>query len=239
VFDSGQLAAAHEAALAGRSFTLVRTDTRYTNGTLSQRDRSVLRYGASGREFSYDLRQSGRGADGDETSRIQRYADGERVYVAVTRGNRTSYDLLRASDGSDYDPARVFPANATNERGLARLFVLIDTEVTDEWTVDGRRVYRVATPSPQTVPPLRNITLVANVSETGLVRSYRVAYEVTRSPDHRVTVVARTTYRAVGETTVPEPSWLGRAKAALRNGTDTSTLTGRATDGGLSEAPGV
>lgn len=233
VFDSGRLAAAHGAALAGRSFTLVRTDSRYTNGTLSQRDRSVLVYGADGRRFSYDLRQTDRRDGENATSRIRRYADGERVYVAVTRGNETTYDLLRASDGTPYDPSRVFPANATNERGLARLFVLLDARVTDEWTVDGRTVYRVATPDPQTVPPLRNITFAANVTETGLVRSYYLEYDVTRATGP-VRVVANTTYRDVGTTTVSEPPWVASARGAVANRTDTGTP-----QPGLSAAPGA
>ncbi|MFC7228517.1 hypothetical protein N0B31_13985 [Salinirubellus salinus] len=233
VFDAGRLAAAHADALAGRSFTLNRTDSRYVNGTLSQRDTSLLQY-ATGRErFRYDLRQTDRRGGANATSRIERYADGERVFVAVTRGNETRYDLLRSSDGSASAPTLVFPENATNERGIARLFVLIDTEVTGERTVDGRSVYRLASPSPQTVPPLRNISFVANVTETGLVRDYRVSYDVVRS-GRQVRVVTHTSYRGVGETTVPEPPWLGRAEAALRNGTDTSTLTRR--DGGVLSA---
>ena len=238
VFDARRLAAAHAAALDGRSFTHVRVDSRYTNGTLVRRDRSVLRYAAGGERFRYDLRQTDRRGSVNATSRIERYGDGEQVYVAVTTGNRTRYELLRASDGSPYAPERVFPANATGERGIARLFVLIDTEVTDVRTVDGRTVYRLATPATQSVPPLRNISFVANVSETGLVRDYRLAYDVVRS-GRSVRVVTSTSYRALDETTVSEPPWLERAKAAVRNGTDTSTLTGRAASGGLSAAPGA
>lgn len=238
VFDAGRLAAAHAEALAGRSFTLVRTDARYTDGTLRQRDRSVLRYAAGGERFRYDLDQTDRREGANETARIERYADGERVYVAVTRGNTTSYDLLRASDGSTYAPTRVFPANATNERGLARLFVLIDTEMIGEWTVDGRTVYRLRTVGSQSVPPLRNTTFEANVSETGLVRSYSLEYDVMRSGTS-VRVVASTTYRALDETTVTEPPWLERAKEAVRRGTNTPTLTGVATDGRLSGVPGA
>lgn len=238
VFDAGRLAAAHADALAGRSFTLVRTDSRYVDGSLVQRDRSVLRYAAGGERFRYDLQQTDRREGANQTARIERYADGEQVYVAVTSGNRTRYELLRASDGSAYAPTRVFPANATNERGLARLFVLIDTEVVGERTVDGRTVYRLRTVGSQSVPPLRNITFVANVSETGQVRSYRLEYDVVRS-GQSVHVVASTTYRALDETTVKEPPWLARAEESVRQGTDTSTLTGRATDGGFSAALGA
>jgi hypothetical protein len=236
VFDVGRLAEAHTAALAGRSFTLVQTDRRYGNGSIRVRDRSVLHYAAGGERFRYDLRQTDRRGGANVTTRLERYADGERVFVAVTRGNETRYDLLRASDGSASAPTLVFPENATNERGIARLFARIDTEVTGERTVDGRTVYRLASPGPQTVPPLRNVSLVANVTETGLVRDYRVSYDVVRS-GRAVRVVAHTSYRAVGETAVPEPPWLGRAEAALRNGTDTSTLTRRG--GVLSAVPGA
>jgi hypothetical protein len=238
VFDADRLAAAHAAALAGRSFTLVRVDSRYTNGSLERRDRSVLAYGATGTEFRYDLRQTDRRDGANATSRIERYADGERVYVATTRDDETRYELLRASDGSTYAPTRVFPENATNERGIARLFVLIDTEVTGERTVDGRTVYRLATPAPQAVPPLRNVTFVANVTEAGLVRDYRLSYDVVRS-GRPVRVVASTTYRSVGETTVVAPPWLDRAREAVRRGTDTSTLTDRATADRLSAVPGA
>jgi hypothetical protein len=217
VFDAGRLAAAHADALAGRSFTFIRVDARYTDGELRQRDRSVLRYAADGERFRYDLRQTDRSEGADTTSRIRRYADGTRVYQAVTRANETSYDVLRTAGGSTSDPARVFPSNATNERGLARLFVLVDTEVTGERVAGGTRVYRVATPAPQSVPPLRNITLVANVTETGLVRDYRLRYDVVRS-GRQVEVVVRTTYRDVGETTVTEPVWLERATEAVGRG---------------------
>lgn len=238
VFDARRLAAAHADSLAGQSFTVVQRDRRYANGTLVLGDRSVLRYAAGGHRFDYDLQQTDRRDGANATSRIQRYADGERVFVAVGRGNETTYDVLRASDGSLYAPERVFPANATNRRGLVRLLVLIDTEVTDEWTVGGRTVYRVETTGPGALPPLRNISFVANVTETGLVQSYQLSYEVTRSTG-RVHIVAGTTYRDVGTTTVTEPPWVERAKAALRNETDTATPGGLVTDGGLSEAPGA
>jgi hypothetical protein len=112
----------------------------------------------------------------------------------------------------------VFPQNATGESALARLLVLVSVEVTDRWTVNGETVYRVETPAPQSIPPLRDITLAANVTETGLVREYRVAYDVERS-GRPVRVVATVKYRRLGETVVEPPAWLPEAKRTVRNET--------------------
>jgi hypothetical protein len=224
VFAANRLAEAHAAALANRSFTIVQSNTRYTNGTRTQNDRSVLEYGAGGRQFEYDLQQTDSRGMQNITSRYQRYADGDQVYIAETRTNETSYRLLRAADGSLSEPSSVFPNNATNTRGLVRIFVLVDTEVTSQRTVGGTTVYRVATPGLQTLPPLQNISFVAFVAETGFIRSYQLEYDVARSTES-VHIVANTTYRAVGETTVSEPLWVDTAQAALSNETMTPPAT--------------
>jgi hypothetical protein len=224
VFAANRLAEAHAAALANHSFTVVQRNTRYTNGTLQQGDRSILQYGADGRQFVYDLRQTDRRGMQNSTSRYQRYANGEQVYIAETQTGETSYRLLRAADGSLSDPSQVFPDNATNTRGLVRVFVLVNTEVTSTRTTNGTTIYRVETPGPQTLPPLQNISFVAFVAETGFIRSYQLEYDVVRSAE-LVHIVANTTYQAVGKTTVSEPRWVDAARAELQNETMTPATT--------------
>lgn len=214
VYAPDRLARAHASALAGRSFTLERrVETTGVDGTLRQRDRSVLRYGPDRRRFAYDLVQVDRRGERETRSRIRRYADGERVFVALTRGNRTNYSLLRGPDGALYDPERVFPQNATGERTLERVLLLADTRVRERSTVDGVPVYRVATLAPQSVPPLENLSLVAQVTADGLVRGYHLTYEADRE-GRRTLVDVRVTYRRVGETTVEPPPWVEVARAA-------------------------
>jgi hypothetical protein len=213
VFDAGRLAAAHAEALSGRSFTRVRTDLRSVDGTVTRRDETILGYAEGGSRFLYRLNQTDRREGRARESRIVRYADGERVYVASTRDGVTTYSVLRGPGGEFYDPARVFPENGTGESALARLLVLVDVRVTDERTVDGATVYRVATDERQDIPPLEDIRLAANVTRTGLVRDYRVSYDVDRG-GRTVRVVATVEYRDVGGTVVDAPGWLGATERA-------------------------
>ncbi len=236
VFDAGRLARAHADRLAGRSFTRVRTDTRRVNGSLRQRDETTLMYAAGGDRFRYRLNQTTRGSEGVERSEIDRYADGNRVLVASRDANGTEYEVLAGPTGDPYTPAQVFPGNATGATSLARLLTLVDVTVTDRRTVDGRRHYRVETPARQDIPPLRNISLVATVTESGLVRNYRLSYDVERG-GRQVRIVVTVAYDRLDRTTVEPPSWLPEARAATGAGANGTTVAGT-TPTATATAPG-
>lgn len=236
VFDAGRLARAHGDRLAGRPFTRSRTDTRRVNGSLRQRDETTLMYAAGGDRFRYRLNQTTQRAEGVERSEIDRYADGTRVLVASRDANGTEYEVLAGPNGDAYTPAQVFPRNATGEASLARLFRLVDVTVTDRRTVDGRRHYRVETPARQDIPPLRNISLVATVTESGLIRDYRLSYDITRG-EQRVRIVVTVAYDRLDRTTVEPPPWLPEAKAATGVGTNGTTAAGP-TPTGTATPPG-
>jgi hypothetical protein len=225
VFDAGDLADAHVAALEGVSFTVVREERRtYTNGSFRSRYRSVVRMSAAADRFRYGLNQTDRRDGRLRHQRLERYADGSVVYVAITREDETTYSILGGPE-RPVEPSTVFPDGATARFGVARLFGSLRLDVVDRRVADGRTAYAVAVENgSQALGGLRNVSMNATVRSDGLVTDYRLAYEV---GDIRVTVVVE--FERVGETEVTPPSWL---PAAL-NGTGATTVgDGTPTQGG-------
>lgn len=214
VTDATRLAAAHADVLAASGYTVNQTLTQtYANGTVESRYVTRATFGTAPGRFEATLTQTDRGEDGLSTRTVERFADGTRVYEAVTEATGTRYRVIRGPDGSPRDPGTFYPTNFTNEPAVARLFTLVATEPTDRWVEDGTQYLRVESQARATVPPLRNVTLEATVAETGVVRDYRVEYDVVRGGT-LVHVTVAVSYADVGEATVERPGWLDRVNAS-------------------------
>lgn len=217
--DGGRLADAHASALANTSYTVNQTLVqRYANGTLRSRYVTVARFTATPGRFAATLRQADR-RDGRLVERtVRRYGDGDVAYAAITERNTTRYQRLRWPDGEPRDPRLVYPENLTNARSIARVFTLVETRVVDTVEINGTRYARLESVSNATLPPLANVSVTALVSKRGVLRSYRVTYDVARS-EGSVRATVAVSYTRVGETTVSEPAWLDR----VDNGTTVLT----------------
>ncbi|MFC7176384.1 hypothetical protein [Halosegnis marinus] len=101
----------------------------------------------------------------------------------------------------------MYPDRLTNARAIERVFTLVETRRTGTVVVNGTRYARIESVANASVPPLWNVTVTALVSPEGLVREYRVAYDVTRD-DGSVRSVVALSYTRVGETRVTPPPWV-------------------------------
>lgn len=213
--DGIRLAAAHERSLAGVSYTVNQTLVqRYANGTLRSRYVTVAQFGAEPGRFLSVLDQTDRGDGALVTRSVRRYGDGEHAYQSIIEGNETTAEPLRWPDGERRDPRGVYPENVTNVRSIQRVFTLVSSRQTGTVVVNGTRYARVESGPNASLPPLGNVSVTALVSPAGLVREYRVSYDVSRTEGSVHTVVALS-YTRVGETTVTAPAWV----EAIRNGT--------------------
>ncbi|MFC7234785.1 hypothetical protein [Halosegnis marinus] len=206
--DGTRLADAHERALANASYTVNQTLVRrYANGSLRWRYVTVGRFGATPGRFATVLDRTDREDGALRTRTVRRYGDGERAYQSVTEGNTTTAGLLRWPEGDPRDPGDVYPDRLTNARAIERVFTLVETRRTGTVVVNGTRYARIESVANASVPPLWNVTVTALVSPEGLVREYRVAYDVTRD-DGSVRSVVALSYTRVGETRVTPPPWV-------------------------------
>lgn len=213
VTDAGRLARAHASVLATRGYTVDQTLARtHPNGTVESRYVTRAQFAAGSGRFRASLTQTDRVDGRLSTRRVERFADGTQVYEAATDANATRYRVVRAPDGTLRSPAAIYPTNLTNDPAIARLFTLVETDTTDQWVENGTRYLRVESPGSADLPPLRNVSLVATVTESGLVTDYRVEYDVRRN-GVRVHVVVAVTYTDVGDTTVRAPDWIDRVNA--------------------------
>ena len=210
VFDARRLADAHAATLSATSFTAVRHERRFdTNGSLRLAYRSVIRMGADGERFTYELNQTDVRGDQRREQSLSRYSDGAVVYAATTRGGQTTYSVLGGTD-EPTDPAAVFPENATARFGVLRLFGALRFDVLGQRTVDGWTVYRLGVENgSQSLGGLDDVSMNATVREDGVVLSYRLTYEVSD-----VRVVVDVDFGQVGETEVTPSEWVTAARSA-------------------------
>ncbi|MFB6117013.1 hypothetical protein [Halosegnis sp.] len=223
VADPGRLANAHASRLATVSYTVNQTLVqRYANGSLRSRYVTRARFAAEPGRFSATVHQVERENNQLVERSTRRFGDGERAYVADSEGNQTSYRLIRYPGGGPRDPEDVYIRNLTNAAAIERLFTLVDTETVGQFTENGTRYVKLRSGKPTTVPPLRNVTIEAIVSEHGVVRSYHIEYDVTR--DGQLEAVVVVSYSEIGSTTVERPAWVDRVDA---NTTATSTPAGQ------------
>ena len=204
-----RLARAHARTLEATSYTVNQTLVqRFDNGTLRSRYVTHARFAPEQGRFRASLQQVDR-EEGDRVRRrTRRFGDGERAYVANTEANDTTYRLLRYPDGEPRPPSSVYVRNLTNSGTIERLFTLVDTRTVGTFTENGTRYARVRSSEPAALPPLQNVTLVATISERGVVAQYRVEYDVVRTGRVEATIVV--SYTDLGTTTVDRPAWVDR-----------------------------
>jgi len=211
VSDPTRLVSAHEAALANASYTVRLTTTRRSaNGTLRSRYRRVVRL--SGSRFHYVLHQTDRAGNRTRTSRVERYGDGDHLYLIATTGTETTYRVHEGGGG-----APTLAATGPGRLGLGWLLGLLETNLTDTRTQNGTTLYRLVG-GPLEGPPLRNLSLVAFVDARGVVREYHVSYAAVRDGE-LVRVRVDVAYTDIETTTVARPAWVAEAENATRTAT--------------------
>lgn len=228
VTDPRALGEAHRAALAGRSFTLSSNRTVLgPNGTL----RSGLDVRVElAEDRSYHARVATDGPDapvllGRPPASGVYWSNGSVHFRKLTRENRTTYDRI------DPDAAFVgswqFWTTTVAYGGVrvreptvlyAQTFDAIPTEVADRRTANGTIVVRLegdraTSPAFSQLDPdrVRDVSLVAEVDDRGLVRTFHLSYVAVVDGD-AYEVDWRIEYDRLDGTTVEPPEWADRAE---------------------------
>lgn len=209
------LAEAHGAVLRNASYTYSENLTaRYPNGTVYRHSTTHAQYAANDSQFY--LVQSGSGIEVYRTDRLSMWSNGERVIVARTRNNTTSYNVPRSANGEPAPPQELLFKRTSSER-IAGLFSSVETRVVGQEQRNGTTVYRVVATN-VTNPTVfkrgwqdpRNVTLRALISSQGLVHEYRLNYTATLN-DSTVHVNRKIRHTNVGNTTIERPPWYDEA----------------------------
>ncbi len=220
VFDAADTVEEHLLAIGQSATVRQERVVRFSNGTVRYgRTRTVFVDAVGG----YYRRQRINGTVGafggvNGTYLREQWSNGS---VAVER--------TRLDDETNYDTAPTQETAPQYGERLLTLFSALDPTVTRRTTESGDtvRVLRAnASAAPdaidaRAVEDLRNVSLVAVVEPTGLVRRYRVTYEgvVDGQP---VRVVEAVSFEDVGSTTVPRPDWVETAVQELADRTEDS-----------------
>lgn len=212
VTDTRVLLANHTAALRNRSVT-VRSDhvQRFRdNDTVRYQSRTTERVGESGSYFTV-YRRDGYDSDvlGTSPRRVERWSNGSTALLKVTRNGTT-----------DYRPTWPL-AKGQRARYETLLLLLSDIDPTLDGTrtLEGREVYvlranrdnmSIGLPNDRVARTARNLSFVAWVEQSGLVRGYRLEYDVSIA-NSTVRVTETLAFEDIGSTTVPRPSWVETA----------------------------
>lgn len=223
VVDAREVADAHVARLADRSYSLLVTrTTRYPNGTLRERLAMNLSLGAD-RSYVVDVETAGPRAPvvlGRPPASAAFWSNGSAYTRRLTRGNTTTYTTFQPTDGAgtwQYWARTVpFGGRGGNPRGFfTRTFGAVPTRTTGRVAEDGTTAYtlvgrRATAPIELGVEDPREVDLRATVTAAGLVRSLSLRYVGT--VDGQPIEVTRTfRYERVGATSVERPAWVSRA----------------------------
>lgn len=214
VYDPGRLVDAHAAVLANASYTVRVTSVHSRpGGELRSRYARVIRLSAGEERVHYVLNKTDRRNGTTDVRHIERYNDGDRLFVAVSEGNETTYRVREVAR------SRSFLAASTGDRqGFGRLLGRLRPALTDIRTENGTTRYRLAS-GPTDVRPLRNVTFDALVDRRGVVREYNITYTVRRD-GAPVRVRVDVAFTDVGSTTVRRPDWVDRALAEVDRASD-------------------
>ncbi|PSQ48799.1 hypothetical protein BRD15_04720 [Halobacteriales archaeon SW_6_65_15] len=228
VTDAAALAAAHEEALAGQSYTYDR-EVRVVaaNGTEVGGWSQHVQVGADRLEFNHTQTGEGLSVSGTDIEDSQVYTDGSVTFWKA--------DAFR--DGFRREPGRGFAAETfSSEQLLADAVNAAETRVTevepegdsDDGMGDGTW-YRVRAengsetltydaPNGTVAVEATNVTATAVVAPSGFVRNVTYEFDFVRGnvSGHRTMTVR---YSGVGETTVEVPAWVEDAKT-VTNATD-------------------
>jgi hypothetical protein len=226
VVDAFALAEAHSSVLDNTSYTrYVNSTVRYVNGTVYNQFTSRAQYAANDSRF-YTM-QNGFGVAVRGSGGLSRWSNGERVIVAETRNNSTSYTVRRNVNGEPIPPQEL--SFGTNEEQIASIFSSVETRIAGRMTRNGTTLYRVVATNVTNRGAFgnamwqspRNITLRALISSQGFVREYRLNYTATLD-NSTVRVHRRVRYTALGNTTVERPPWYDEAIENVSTATQTT-----------------
>ncbi len=228
VFDPAVLGAAHMDYLETRSFTLVSNRTeRYANGSV--RSRLALRVELA-RNRTYRAWTATAGPEaplilGEPPARAEYWSD-RFTYLRAFGGdsqNRTynEFDPPQGLATWRYWTRTAAFGGATGnaERTIERALDSVMVDIVDRRTANGTTRVRLrateqrgSSIAPETFEQVDNVSLVAVVEESGLVRSLRYSYDGV--VDGRAVTVTRVVrYTTVGSTAVGRPSWYERARS--------------------------
>ncbi|WP_336357570.1 DUF7537 family lipoprotein [Haloarcula sp. CGMCC 1.6347] len=218
------LGSAHGDRLNGTGYTLTMNRTvRYANGSLRSHLRVQVALDAS-RTHLANISVRGPAAPvllGRPPATASFWSDGDTYLRRLVRDNQTIYN--------EYDPPDSYAgtwrywvhAAALNGRPAAdvtRTVAPFHTRTLRPQQSDGTtyviRGDRLRENTSSTAWASReNATLVAHVTQSGLVRDYRTEYTTLTDGDEPVTVTRTVRFTAVGNTTVGPPPWRDRAQS--------------------------
>jgi hypothetical protein len=219
----GTLAEAHARAIENTSFTLVSNRTvRWANGSVRSGFDVRVRLDRN-RTYHATLRTAGPAGPvvlGQPPATAEFWSDGDTYLRALGTGNRTYNEFTPPGNGVAtwryWTRTVAFGGQAGYPgRTIRGVFGSVPTRIADRQAGTGRlRLVGDELTDGDAFPPdvdsPRNLTLVAEVEPSGLVRTLRLRYEGT--VDGRpVTVRRYIAYRSVGSTAVGRPAWYGRA----------------------------
>jgi len=224
VSDPTALASAHDERLENRSYTLVSNQTvRYENGSVRSRYRMELRL-ARNRTYASSVRTGGPEGPkllGEPPAVSAFWSDGE-TYVRAFGESDPIYNQFSPTDSGVgtwrfWASTGAFDVFATPTRVIERSFEAVPTRTEASRPVGGVERYRLVDaggpdaelPFPE-ADPARNVTLLAVVDRTGLVRRLELEYSG-RIDGNSVAVTRRISYVDVGATDVDRPEWFDRA----------------------------
>ena len=226
--NADALAAAHDAALDGRSYTEWTNYTmRYRNGTRYRRANASVRVAGDGRGWLRVAYGYGREhADESRLARSELWLGDERALSALTYTNGTT-TYRDATD--DLGPREVGVFTRIGGLGLSSTENPLNgtaTRVVGNATRNGTERYRVAIEGPPALPSLPGLearrsradgggwtprSAAAVVERDGLVREYTVSYGASTESGVPVEVSYTVRRTAIGNTTVERPPWYDEA----------------------------
>lgn len=224
VSDPRSLAAAHDRRLEERSYRLVSNQTiRYDNGSVRSQYLTDLRLAAN-RTYSVTVRTDGPAGPrllGDPPAVSEFWSDGETYVRAFGTTDPTYNEFTPTASGVGtwrfWATTGAFEVPRSPSTVIAESLGAVPTRVESTRSVGGDERYRVvdAGASEAELPfpaasPARNVSLVAAVDRSGLVRRLELEY-TGRIDGDRVTVSRSIVYSDVGATEVGRPAWFDRA----------------------------
>jgi len=211
VTDATALAAAHVDALDGVPFTVRQNVTERTaDGSLLLSTTTRAAVGPDRQRYRF-ARTSTEILDGERrVLRTVRFADGEVVHERIILRGGTDQQILRDRTENLSSLPAGLPTRLRDQTGVARIFDGVETTVAGQTERNGTVVYRVESTGiadPESTD-LRNASLVAFVTERGLVQEYRLSYVTERVGVGPVHVFSTARFTDVGTTEIRRPSWV-------------------------------
>lgn len=224
VSDPWSLAAAHSERIENRSYRLVSNQTvQYENGTLRSQYRTDLRL-ATNRTYFITVRTDGPEGPlllGEPPAVSEFWADGETYIRAFGESDPRYNEFTPTNSGVGtwwfWASTGSFDVLLTPSELIGETLNAVPTRVESTRSVDGGERYRVVEvgapvaelPFPA-ASPARNVSLVAEIDRSGLVRRLELEYSGRINGD-RVVVSRSIAYSDIGSTEVRRPSWFDQA----------------------------